>query len=129
MKIRKSFWKIFLYFFGLLFLVLGILGIFIPLLPTTPFLLLAATAFMHTDRKIYIWMFRNQFFGKQLSAYVKDKSVSLSLKISSLMFLSLTLGYSIIFVIDVLWLRIFLTFVGISVAIHIIKLKTLDNHE
>jgi len=129
MKIRKSILKIFLYFFGFSFLSLGILGIFIPLLPTTPFLLLAATVFMHTDRKIYIWMFRNQFFGKQLSAYVKDKSVSLSLKISSIIILSLTLSYSIIFVIDVLWLRIFLTFVGLAVAIHIIKLKTLDEHE
>ena len=129
MKFRKSFWKILLYFSGFIFLALGLLGIFIPLLPTTPFLLLAATAFMHTDRKIYLWMFRNKIFGKQLSAYVKDKSVSFSLKISSLLILSLTLGYSIIFVIDILWVRIFLIFVGLGVATHIIKLKTLDNYE
>ena len=129
MKIRKSFWRIFLYFSGFLFLSLGVLGVFVPLLPTTPFLLLAATAFMHTDRKMYIWMFRNKFFGKQLSAYVKDKSVSSSVKISSLLILSFTLSYSIIFVINVLWLRIFLIFIGLAVAIHIIKLKTLDNYE
>ena len=129
MKFGRSIKKLLLYFSGFLFLALGILGIFLPLLPTTPFLLLAATTFMHTDRKIYIWMFRNQFFGKQLSAYVKDKSISISVKISSLLILCLTLSYSIIFVVDILWLRIFLFIIGIAVATHIVKLKTLDNYE
>jgi len=119
--------KVFLYFAGFLFLGLGILGIFLPLLPTTPFLLLAASVFMHTNKKIYYWMFNNRWFGKSFRNYVKNKSVSKSVKISSLSVLGLTMAYSIIFVVDNLWIQAMLIAITIGVSYHILKLKTIDN--
>ncbi|MBN2669076.1 MAG: YbaN family protein [Bacteroidales bacterium] len=116
-----------IYASGFFFLILGILGIFIPLLPTTPFLLLAAWAFMHTNRKIYLWMFKNRWFGKSFSNYMKNRSVSRSVKISSLIILSITMAYSIIFVIEFRWLKVLLLVIYLAVAYHIIKLKTIDD--
>ena len=123
---KKVVYRWFRYFSGFLFLALGILGIFLPLLPTTPFLLLAATIFMHSNRKIYVWMFRNRFFGKQFLSYVKNKSVSLYVKISSLITLFLTMGYSIFFVVENIYLQVFLALITFAVTLHILKLKTID---
>ncbi len=118
--------KFILYLSGFLFLGLGILGIFLPILPTTPFLLLAASVFMHTNRNIYVWMFNNRWFGKEFRSYVKNKSVSKTVKISSLLILIITMLYSIIFVVDELWIQILLIIILIAVSAHIFKLKTID---
>ncbi len=119
--------KIFLYLCGFLFLGLGILGIFLPLLPTTPFLLLAAMVFMHTNQNIYQWMFKNRWFGQSFSNYVKNKSVSKTVKLTSLSVLGLTMSYSIIFVCDNIWIRSLLIIITIAVSYHILKLKTIDD--
>ena len=115
-----------LYLSGFLFLGLGILGIFLPILPTTPFLLLAASVFMHTNKNIYVWMFNNPWFGKQFKNYVKNKSVSKTVKISSIIILIATMTYSIVFVVENLWIRIIMIIILIAVSAHIFKLKTID---
>jgi len=126
-KQKNSLVKFLLYSSGFFFLGLGILGIFIPLLPTTPFLLLAASVFMHTNKKIYVWMFNNRWFGKQFRSYVKNKSVSRIVKISSLLVLWITISYSIFFVVENIWIRLVLVIVLVGVSIHILKLKTIDD--
>lgn len=126
-KQKTSIGKQLLYFSGFLFLGLGILGVFIPLLPTTPFLLLAASVFMHTNKKIYVWMFNNRWFGKSFREYVKNKSVSRIVKISSLLVLWVTISYSIFFVVENMWIRFVLVLVLVGVSIHILKLKTIDD--
>lgn len=125
-KPKSKIVKYLLYLSGFLFLGLGILGIFLPILPTTPFLLLAASVFMHTNRNIYVWMFTNRWFGKQFRSYVKNKSVSKTVKISSLVILIFTMLYSIIFVVDVLWIQLLLIIILVAVSVHIFKLKTID---
>ena len=125
-KPKSKIVKYLLYLSGFLFLGLGILGIFLPILPTTPFLLLAASVFMHTNRNIYVWMFNNRWFGKQFRSYVKNKSVSKTVKISSLLILIFTMLYSIIFVVDLLWIQILLLIILVAVSVHIFKLKTID---
>ena len=125
-KPKSKIVKYLLYLSGFLFLGLGILGIFLPILPTTPFLLLAASVFMHTNRNIYVWMFNNRWFGKQFRSYVKNKSVSKTVKVSSLFILIFTMFYSIIFVVDLLWIQILLLIILVAVATHIFKLKTID---
>ncbi len=72
-------------------------------------------------------MFNNRWFGKQFRSYVKNKSVSRIVKISSLLVLWITISYSIFFVVENIWIRLVLVIVLVGVSIHILKLKTIDD--
>lgn len=115
---------------GILFVVLGILGIFLPLLPTTPLLLLAASCFIRSSERLYNWLLKNKWLGPYIKNYREHKAVSKRTKIVTLLLLWLTLSYSAIEVVSNLYVRIFLLIIGIGVTIHVLSLKTLEsNHE
>ena len=110
---------------GMLFLVLGALGVVIPVLPTTPFLLLAAAMFMRSSGRFYLWLTNHRLFGAFIRNYRLYRAVPLRSKVLALVFLVLTIGYSVIFVLESWWLRALLLAVAIVVSRHIIRLKTL----
>lgn len=110
---------------GLLFLVLGALGVFVPVLPTTPFLLLAAAMFMRSSGRLYLWLTNHRLFGPFILNYRLYRAVPLRSKVVALVFLFLTIGYSVIFVIDNWWVRALLLLVAAAVSRHILRLKTL----
>jgi len=110
---------------GMLFLVLGALGVVIPVLPTTPFLLLAAAMFMRSSGRLYLWLTNHRLFGAFIRNYRLYRAVPLRSKVLALVFLVLTIGYSVIFVLESWWLRALLLAVAIVVSRHIIRLKTL----
>ena len=83
---------------GLLSLGLGILGAFLPVLPTTPFLLLAAALFLRGNRELYDWLMNHPRMGTYIANFVKHKSITLKVKVTSLTTLWLTLLYCAIFV-------------------------------
>lgn len=68
---------------GIISLILGIIGIFIPGLPTTPFLLLSASLFIKSSAKLYNWLIRNKFLGTYISDYYNNKGLSKLTKIFS----------------------------------------------
>ena len=80
--------------FGFITLSLGILGIFLPLLPTTPFLLLASTLFMHGSKRWHSWLTNHSLFGPFIHNYVNHKAITLSMKITILITLWLSLTTS-----------------------------------
>ncbi|MGB9852926.1 MAG: YbaN family protein [Candidatus Kapaibacteriota bacterium] len=65
---------------GFFSLFLGIIGIFLPVLPTTPFLLLSASLFAKSSRKLYSWLLSTRTFGKIIRDYNEKKGVKLSIK-------------------------------------------------
>lgn len=113
-------------FAGLLSLALGVLGVFIPVLPTTPFLLLAAAMFMRSSEKLYLWLTNHRVFGPFIRNYRLYRAVPLRSKVVALLFLYLTIGYSLIFVVENWWLRALLLAIAAGVSWHILKLKTLS---
>jgi uncharacterized protein len=119
-KIKKSI----LIFFGLVSLSFGIIGIFVPLLPTTPFLLLSAACFAKSSNNLYIWMYKNKYFGKYLTNYREGKGIRLKHKISALILLWLSIGYSALFIVNSIWIKLLLFIIALSVTIHIIKVRT-----
>ncbi len=110
---------------GSVTLVVGILGIFLPLLPTTPFLLLSAALYCRSSRRLYGWLMSNRLLGSYISNYRLKRAVTLSAKIVSLTLLWGSILYCIFFVVDMLWLRILLGTVLFGVTAHILSFRTL----
>jgi len=116
----------FLIIIGTLSVGLGILGIFLPILPTTPFLLLAAACFIRSSDQLYQWLIHHRWFGTYIRNYREYKAIPKITKIITLSLLWLTMGYSIIFIIENLAIQILLFLIGIAVTVHILRMKTLS---
>jgi len=106
-------------------LAVGIVGIFMPILPTTPFLLLAAACYVRSSKRFYNWLIGNRFFGEYVRNYLERKGVPLRVKVSSLALLWITIGCSAAFATDTLWVRIILVVIATGVTAHILSLRTL----
>lgn len=120
MKIKKIIFNI----LGFFFVGLGIVGIFIPLLPTTIFLIIAAYFFAKSSEKYYNWLISNKYFGKFIKDYREGKGVPLKAKTISITILWLTILYSVFFIVTVIWLKILLICIAIGVSWHLLSLKT-----
>lgn len=110
---------------GTFFLGLGIIGIFLPLLPTTPFILLAASCYARSSKKLYDWLLNNRWFGNYIKKYREGKGIPRKVKVLSISFLWIVIGYSVLFVVNVLFVRIILSLIAVGVTIHILSIKTL----
>ncbi|MBI2428177.1 MAG: YbaN family protein [Ignavibacteriales bacterium] len=102
---------------------IGILGIFLPLLPTTVFFLMAAWCYARSSRRFYEWLHHNKYFGKYIKNYREGKGISVSSKISTIVVLWGGILYSI-FVTQSLVLGLILVAIAIGVTIHIIVIPT-----
>ena len=109
--------------FGFLAVALAIVGVFIPGLPTVPFLLVALFCFERSSKKYHDMIMNNKYFGPVLQDYYSGKGLTLSVKIKAILFLSCGMIFSI-YKIQNLHARIALAIVWLGVAIHIILLKT-----
>jgi len=116
--------KAFLIVIGFISVGLGILGMFLPVLPTTPFLLLAAACFAKSSKRFYYWLLNNKWFGSYLKNYREGKGIPLKIKIMALSFLWSTILLSTIFFLDNIYLRILLISIAVGVTIHISLIKT-----
>jgi len=114
---------------GTFFLFLGIIGIVIPLLPTTPFLLLAAACYIRGSEKFYNWLIKKKWVGKYIKNYQEGRGVPLNVKIISIIVLWLTIIISSIIIVSNFIIQIILFIIAIGVTIHIIKIKTFDRNE
>jgi uncharacterized membrane protein YbaN (DUF454 family) len=104
---------------------LGAAGIFLPLLPTTPFLLLAAACFFRSSDRLYNWLINHKWFGHYIKQYREHKAISRQTKLATLLLLWGTLAFSALLVLDSVWARILLLAVGIGVSLHVLGMKTL----
>ena len=114
---------------GLISLGLGILGAFLPVLPTTPLLLLAAALFLRGNRRLYDWLMNHPKLGTYISNFVKHKAIPLRIKIISISTLWITLLYCAIFVTSHWILRLCFLTIATGVTIHILSYKTLDGKD
>lgn len=111
---------------GLLCVALGVIGIFLPLLPTTPFLLLAAACFARGSRRFYDWLLANRTFGPLIYEWRQHRSIPFRTKVSAIALMSLTLGVSIVFFVRPLWLKGLLAAMGLGLAIWMYRMPSRD---
>jgi hypothetical protein len=117
--------KILLIVSGTFFLFLGLIGIFIPILPTTPFLLLAAACYARGSKKFYNWLINNRFLGKYIKNYREGRGISLKIKIITISILWITILFSTFLIVTNLLLQIILLIIAICVTIHLLTIKTM----
>lgn len=112
---------------GLISLSLGVIGIFLPLLPTTPFLLLSAFLFAKSSDKLYNWLLNHKILGRIITNFRDNKSIPLKTKILSITVLWSTMSISIFyFVNELVWLQLLLILIALGVSYYILSLKTLN---
>ncbi len=107
----------------------GFLGIFLPVLPTTPFLLLAAALFFRGSPRLYGWLTNHKTLGPYIRNFRENKAIPLHAKIVSVCMMWTAILLSAFLAVDVWWLRITLFAIAIGVTIHILSFKTMKNEE
>ena len=111
---------------GVVCVALALIGIVLPLLPTTPFLLLAAACFARSSPRLDDWLHHNRLFGPYLSAYRAGHGIPMPAKVSIIALLWISIAFSAILAVpDRLWaLRLVLVMTGLLVSIHVLRVKT-----
>ncbi|MBN1216842.1 MAG: YbaN family protein [Candidatus Lokiarchaeota archaeon] len=119
--------RLLFYIAGSVCLALGIIGIVIPILPTTPFLLLAAACYIRSSEKAYNWIINNKIFGKYIKDFREGKGLPIKIRIYTISLLWITMIISII-IVQILWIRILLIIIAVIVSIHVALIRA-KNHE
>ena len=117
--------RVFFIVAGSIFLGLGAIGILIPILPTTPFLLLSAACYYKGSERLHQWMLNNRWFGSYLRNYEEGKGIQLRTKALIISLLWITIGYSAVHVVNLLIVKIALLVIAVAVSVHILMLPTM----
>lgn len=118
--------NVFLTILGLLSLGLAIAGIFLPLLPTTPLLLLSAWCFFRSSPQLYEWLLNHPRLGEYIRNFRENRAIPLRVKVVSVSMVWLTLGYCILAVVDEWWwAQVLLLLLAVAVSWHILSYATL----
>ncbi|MHC1781466.1 MAG: YbaN family protein [Anaerolineaceae bacterium] len=104
---------------------LGLLGMFVPLLPTTPLLLLAAICYARSSKRFYLWLMTNRLFGEYIRNYREGRGIALMHKVMALMLLWATIGYAAWILVSAWWGKAGLIAIAVAVTIHLLMFKTL----
>lgn len=124
--VKNKFIRVLLILAGFFSIAMAILGIFLPLLPTTPLVLLAAYLFGKSSPKFHFWIVNNKVFGKYIKNYQDGKGMTRRSKITAITSMWAVLLISAIWATEVLLVRIILGTVGTAVTIHLLRMPTYD---
>ena len=110
---------------GTIFLVIGMIGIVLPLIPTTPLLLLTAFFYARSSEKLYQWLLNHRIFGKYIKQFKSGQGIPLRAKITILTLIWVTGILSIVFIIPITFVKVLLVIIFLAVSYYILSLKTL----
>lgn len=109
---------------GTLSLAVGVVGIILPVLPTTPFVLIAAACYLRGSKKMYDKLVKNRYFGGYLRDYMEGRGVSKRATVVSITSLWILILLSAVFATNDLIIRVVLIVVATAVTIHLLRLRT-----
>jgi len=110
---------------GSIALVLAIIGIFLPLLPTTPFLLLASACYLRGSKRLHDSLQRNRVFGPILRNYETHRAISRKTKITAITLLWLSMSYAI-WITPAFYLQCLLGAIALGVTVYLLRMRTLE---
>lgn len=116
--------KIFLIFLGTVFVGLGVIGMFLPLVPTTVFLLLAAYCYSRSSERFHTWLMTNRWCGDYIRNYQQGRGMTASHKVKAIAVLWASIAFSTWFVGGKWWLALILFSIASGVTYHLLRLPT-----
>lgn len=122
----KKLKKILLMIIGTISLAIGIVGIILPVLPTTPFLLLSLYCYLKSSKRLYNFILSNKYLAPYVKDYISGKGIPLGAKKKAIFLIWLTMSLSIIFIVDKLFLRVILVIIACLVSAYIWTRPTLQ---
>ncbi len=114
--------RIFLTTLGLFCTALAVLGIFLPLLPTVPLLLLAAACFARSSESFHNWLLEHPQLGPLLRGYMDGQGIPLRAKVMAITLIWVSISVSVLLFIPLFWVKIFLIAIGLCVTIYLLRL-------
>jgi uncharacterized membrane protein YbaN (DUF454 family) len=108
------------------FVLVGLAGVFLPVLPTTPFLLVAAACFARASRRFYNALLNSRLFGPAILEWHEHRAIAWRTKLSAIALMSLTLAASIVFFVENPWLRLALALFGVALAAWLYRIPSRD---
>jgi len=109
---------------GVVSLSLGIAGAFLPVLPTTPLVLLAAACFARSYRPFHEWLIGHRLFGPIVKEWQEHRSIPRRTKAVAIATMAMTLGASIVFAVEPRWLKAALGALGVVLAVWLYRLPS-----
>lgn len=104
-------------------LILGTLGIVLPLLPTTPFVLLALWCFSRSSERFHSWLLNHRYFGQVLSDWEQHRGLTTVHKRRAYLVVVVSFSFSI-YMVPVLWVKLLMVGIGLVVIWHIHQMNT-----
>ena len=121
---RNKVTRVLLMIAGTVSLIFALIGLVLPLIPTTPFLLLTAACYCRSSERLYNWLITNKWFGEYIKNYREGKGIPLKTKIFALTILWVTIGISALLLVPIFIVQMILLVIAIAVSIHILRLPT-----
>lgn len=112
---------------GIILVTIGVIGIFLPLLPTTIFLILASICFLKSSPKANEWLRNHKILGRYIDNYQNKSGLTLNSKITNIIILWISISLSAFFLTDELYIKIILLVIAIGVTIHLLMIKTKES--
>lgn len=116
-------WRALLLIVGTASLVIGVIGIVVPVLPTTPFLLLTAACYARTSTRLYVWLVGQKSLGPIITEWRRSRTLPPGVKTRALMVVAVTFTLSVILV-DPLAVRFALVATGFILAVFLYRIPT-----
>jgi uncharacterized membrane protein YbaN (DUF454 family) len=107
---------------GAISVALAVLGIFLPILPTVPFLLLALACFSRSSERFYTWLLEHNHLGPLLRPYLQEQRIPRAVKLKAIALLWLSIGLSVHFLLEALWLKALLLVIALAVTIYLLHM-------
>ena len=112
---------------GFISVTLGVLGIFLPVLPTVPLLLLALACFARSSDRFYLWLRNHTHFGPIIRPYLEGQGMSRTSKRKAIALLWISIAVSVLFLVEVPWVKGLLLIIALGVTCYLYRLPTAEN--
>ncbi|MEJ2243166.1 MAG: YbaN family protein [Candidatus Bathyarchaeota archaeon] len=109
---------------GTITLALGAVGVVLPVLPTTPFLLISLACYVRSSERMSHWLLNNKYFGSYLRNYKEGKGVPMKTKLFAITVLWITIAFSAFVLVPIFAVQIILLVVATAVTVHLVRLPT-----